>query len=96
MYPLNVQQPVGLIWDGQNYSCVYDSMLTILYSIWIQEPEVWTKRFEETSQKLTYLASEFHNVLSGTNCWKQHVILCRHDCTILTTQCFHMDQTVNR
>ena len=40
-------------------------MPTILYSIWIQDPEVWTKRFEETSQMLTYLASEFHNVLSG-------------------------------
>ena len=65
MHPLNVQQPVGLIWDGQNYSCAYDSMFTILYSIWIQDPEVWTKRFEETSQMLTYLASEFHNVLSG-------------------------------
>jgi len=65
MHPLNVQQPVGLIWDGQNYSCAYDSMFTILYSIWIQDPEVWTKRFEETSQMLTYLASEFHNVLNG-------------------------------
>jgi hypothetical protein len=26
--------PSGLIWDGNDYSCAYDALLTILYEIW--------------------------------------------------------------
>ena len=29
----NPSSPDGLIWDGDNYSCAYDALLTILYEI---------------------------------------------------------------
>ena len=29
----NSSSPDGLIWDGDNYSCAYDALLTILYEI---------------------------------------------------------------
>ncbi|KAH6874674.1 hypothetical protein BKA70DRAFT_1044173, partial [Coprinopsis sp. MPI-PUGE-AT-0042] len=33
--------PIGFIWDHVNYSCAYDAILTVLYNIWIKEPQVW-------------------------------------------------------
>jgi hypothetical protein len=30
----NSSSPAGLIWDGDNYGCAYDALLTILYKIW--------------------------------------------------------------
>src|SRR6202050_5919466 len=30
----NSSSPAGLIWDGDNYSCAYDALLTILYEVW--------------------------------------------------------------
>jgi hypothetical protein len=27
-------EPCGLRWDGDNYSCAYDALFTILFSIW--------------------------------------------------------------
>jgi hypothetical protein len=30
----NSSSPDGLIWDGDNYSCAYDALLTILYEVW--------------------------------------------------------------
>lgn len=35
------QGPLGFVWDGENYSCAYDSVLTILLSIWMQNPSKW-------------------------------------------------------
>jgi hypothetical protein len=29
----NSSSPDGLIWDGDNYSCAYDALFTILYEI---------------------------------------------------------------
>ena len=26
--------PSGLIWDGENYSCAYDALFTVLFEIW--------------------------------------------------------------
>src|ERR1700731_745127 len=34
-----------LIWDGDNYSCAYDSLLAILYHIWIKDPKAWSRHF---------------------------------------------------
>jgi hypothetical protein len=30
----NSFSPAGLIWDGNNYTCAYDALFTILYKIW--------------------------------------------------------------
>ncbi len=35
--------PIGLVW--QNNSCAYDSVITILYSIWTQNNVDWSRRF---------------------------------------------------
>ena len=35
--------PVGMMWDGENYSCAYDALFTILCDVWIQDPKKWTK-----------------------------------------------------
>ena len=32
--------PLGLIWDKENYSCGYDSLLVILFDIWKDNPQV--------------------------------------------------------
>jgi hypothetical protein len=38
--------PTGLRWDKDNWSCAYDSLFSILYNIWAESPEKWTKRFK--------------------------------------------------
>src|SRR5882762_2675905 len=30
----NSSSPSGLVWDGDNYSCAYDVLFTVLYKIW--------------------------------------------------------------
>src|ERR1700685_2064546 len=37
----NSSSPAGLIWDGDNYSCAYDALLTILYEIWSTDTKAW-------------------------------------------------------
>ena len=37
----------GLIWDGENYSCTYDALFTILFEIWSSDRKLWTRRFKE-------------------------------------------------
>jgi hypothetical protein len=46
----NSSSPAGLIWDGDNYSCAYDALLTILYDIWSTDTKAWTRRFKEINQ----------------------------------------------
>ena len=46
----NSSSPAGLIWDGDNYSCAYDALLTILYKIWSTDTKAWTRRFKEDNQ----------------------------------------------
>jgi hypothetical protein len=42
--------PLGFVWDNINYSCAYDSVLTILLSIWKQNPSRWKKNFEQGNE----------------------------------------------
>ncbi|KAJ6585941.1 hypothetical protein B0H19DRAFT_926818 [Mycena capillaripes] len=37
--------PKGLIWDGVNWSCAYDSLFTILISLWQEDNAQWTLLF---------------------------------------------------
>ena len=46
----NSSSPAGLIWNGDNYSCAYDALFTILYEIWSIDTKVWTRRFKEINQ----------------------------------------------
>jgi hypothetical protein len=44
--------PVGLIWDGENYSCAYDALYTILYNIWSTDHILWNHRFKNINNNL--------------------------------------------
>jgi len=54
------QGPLGFVWDGENYSCAYDSVLTILLSIWMQNPSKWKGHFKDMNRTMNVLASGFH------------------------------------
>ena len=34
-------KPRGFIWDGNNYSCAYDALFTVLYDIWNENKFLW-------------------------------------------------------
>src|SRR6202042_1530789 len=54
----------GLIWDGDNYSCAYDALFTVLYEIWVTDTKVWTKQFKEINQ---------HHLKSLSICFKKYM-----------------------
>jgi len=59
--------PLGLKWDGDDYSCAYDSFFSILYGIWKENPEKWTENFEWINKEyLGLLANHFNQVLQGS------------------------------
>ena len=58
--------PDGLIWDGDNYSCAYDALLTILYEIWSHDTKAWTRRFKEINQcHLKSMSACFKKYMNG-------------------------------
>src|SRR5271170_3800452 len=50
-----INAPIGLCWDATDWSCAYDSLFVILYNIWSESPETWTKRFDSIEN--TYLST---------------------------------------
>lgn len=70
--------PLGLKWDGDNFSCAYDACFTILYSIWIVNPNVWTRRMMTYSQFMKILVTEFDNVKHGHVTFEKARDLTRH------------------
>ena len=56
--------PSGLVWDGANYSCAYDALFTVLYDIWSNDTNVWTRRFKEINQ---------HYLKSLSVCFQQYI-----------------------
>jgi hypothetical protein len=52
-----IQSPLGLLWDGDNYSCAYDALLTMLHSILSQSP----RHFKDMNCVMNVLASDFHH-----------------------------------
>src|ERR1700734_1528823 len=56
--------PSGLIWDGDNYSCAYDALFTILYDIWSTDTKAWSRRFKEINQ---------HHLKSLSVCFKKYM-----------------------
>jgi hypothetical protein len=60
--------PLGLIWDGTDYSCAYDALFVILYNIWAEKPRIWTRKFKSLdNQYLTLLVNGFKQVLHKQN-----------------------------
>jgi hypothetical protein len=60
----NPSSPDGLIWDGDNYSCAYDALLTISYEIWSIDTKAWTRKFKEINQ---------HHLKSMSSCFKKYM-----------------------
>jgi hypothetical protein len=54
--------PVGLIWDAQNYSCAYDSLLTIFFDIWLYDPQKWTAHFKNINRYMSFVSAGFKDV----------------------------------
>jgi hypothetical protein len=61
----NPETPIGLIWDGINYSCAYDSFFTILCEMWIYNPVKWTKLFNSYSKNMERLSAGYKEALRG-------------------------------
>jgi hypothetical protein len=40
--------PPGTQWDGDNYSCAYDPLFTILFNIWVAKPKKNGKRYSKS------------------------------------------------
>jgi hypothetical protein len=59
--------PSGTQWDGENYSCAYNALFTILFSLWVSKPKKWKKIFKESNQYLSALHGGFQKYLSGVS-----------------------------
>ena len=59
--------PPGTQWDGNNYSCAYDALFTILFNIWATKPKKWKKIFQESNQYLSTLHDGFQKYLRGVS-----------------------------
>ncbi|TFK31820.1 hypothetical protein BDQ12DRAFT_618180, partial [Crucibulum laeve] len=62
--------PKGFIWDHEDYSCAYDSILTILLNIWTRNTPRWTEVLSRQSiylnifiDQLRYCQAHQHNLL---------------------------------
>src|SRR6202050_5987355 len=59
--------PPGTQWDGNNYSCAYDALFTILFNIWVTKPKKWKRIFQESNQYLSTLHDGFQKYLRGVS-----------------------------
>jgi len=48
--------PPGIQWDGNNYSCAYDALFTILFNIWAANPKKWKKNIPTLQSVSFYTA----------------------------------------
>ena len=55
--------PPGMEWDGENHSCAYDALFTILYNIWISKPKKWKRIFKDSNENLFALHDGFQRYL---------------------------------
>jgi hypothetical protein len=62
-----VDKPRGLIWDGNNYSCAYDALFTVLYDIWNDNRFMWNVNARYLKSKfLQSLGTDFLAASQGT------------------------------
>ena len=60
-----VNEPRDIIWDGENYSCAYDALFSLLWNIWLTEPAKWTSIFAAISERMKVLGKGFGDVEDG-------------------------------
>jgi len=62
-----VDKPWGLVWDGNNYSCAYDALFTVLYDIWNDNRFLWNVNARHLkSNYLQSLGTDFLAASQGT------------------------------
>ena len=54
-----ISQPTGMIWDSQDYSCAYDSLFTIIWNMWKEDPH-FIETHSDTMQNMN-----FHSLIGG-------------------------------
>ena len=57
--------PPSTQWDGDNYSCAYDALFSILFNIWVSNPKKWKKIFKDSNEYLSTLHDGFPKYLTG-------------------------------
>jgi hypothetical protein len=55
----NTISPTGLVWDNNNYSCAYDSLMVILFDICKDNKQEWSTVFRNINQHCTTLSEGF-------------------------------------
>jgi hypothetical protein len=63
--------PTGLIWDKNNYSCAYDSLMVILFDIWKDNQREWSTIFRNINQHCTTLSEGFLETFRGNITFEQ-------------------------
>lgn len=56
----------GLVWDGDTWSCAYDSVLTILFQVYNSHKETWLDEVRDINDYFRILTEEW-NKISGDN-----------------------------
>ena len=59
---MHLDEPQGLIWDSENYSCAYDSLFSILWNIWQEDATKWSQIFSGMSARMSNLVQGFTNI----------------------------------
>ena len=60
-----VSLPLGLCWHAN--SCAYDSVLTILFNLWAENPDLRERQyFQNNSEYLVFLTANFRSIYDGT------------------------------
>ena len=54
--------PPGTQWHGNNYSCVYDALFTILYNIWATKPRKWKKKSKSPINIFLHCMTDSKNI----------------------------------
>ena len=58
----------GTQWDGNDYSCTYDALFTILFNIWAETPKKLEKLlFQNSNQELSILHDGFQKYLRSVS-----------------------------
>jgi len=54
--------PPGTQWDGNNYSCAYDALFSILFNIWTTKPKKWKQYFKSPINILIHSTMDSKNI----------------------------------
>ncbi|KAJ7252196.1 hypothetical protein C8J57DRAFT_1077516 [Mycena rebaudengoi] len=90
---------MGLRWDSQDFSCVYDSLFSILCNLWMDDIILRTMQLKSMSDEMGSLINGFNQALGGRYTLEQGRDMVR--CMLHTKSpeyfpCGHSNSSVNR